>query len=296
MSWLVQRTLQLSLLWVFVGFGLSAGHPPSRSSQLSVYQGQPLSLGNERRQCQKALKFFGLQSSFNPSRADNAQLFNAWDTAERIHGPRSWQAQELFELYNVVSEPHGSLETSQTFLLKLRSGHGESETRDALNELSDLLRTKTSWELKATLASAGILALNAPPTAELHQILGDPVFSLTATVGLIGSIYAVSKGLESKTISPNNRFLAETTRILTNSSSRHMSHLQWKTTVPVIDLIESLKSKLSSSEFYRLNEWIWSQSSTRVEVIFDHNITRGSEGSPRLVNVVRLRPITEEIP
>ena len=292
----VQRVLKLSLVCGFVVSSLSAGQPPSRSSQLSVYQGQPLSIGKNFSQCQRALKFFGAQSSFNASRADNAQLFNAWDVAERVHGPRSWQAQELFDLYNAVSDPQSTSETGQTFLLKLRTGQGDSETREALNELSDFLRTKTSWELKATLATAGIIALNAPPTAEIHQILGDPVFSLSATVGLIGSVYAVSKGLESKTFNPNNRFLAETKRILTNNTSRHMSHLQWKATVPVFDLMGSLKSKLSSSELYRLNEWIWSQSSTQVEAIFDHNITRSSDGSPRLVNVVRLRAIPGEIP
>jgi hypothetical protein len=57
-----------------------------------------------------------------------------------------------------------------------------------------------------------------------------------------------------------------------------------------------MKKKTSSTTFYYLSQWIYAQQTNFVEVIFDHNMSVDSQGSPVFVNAVRIARADEQNP
>ncbi len=286
--WLVLGILALAITTVLNSERLNA-----KDRQISLQTSKATPFLEDQKKCLKALKILGTASPRFLTEAEHKQFFQAWDLAEKTYGPESTEARDLFQLYAQVTEssPHTNLE--EPFLLKVSSTFGAIDSKDHLNEWSQILRRKTPVSLKAVMASAAVASLMTPPVEAIHHMMGDPLFSLSSAAAVVGSTLLLSKGLESKVISPNNRFLSQAERILENPGAHHTAHLQWRVRMPALPLLDELKKRTSSTTYYYLSEWIYSQQTNFVEVIFDHNMSVDSQGSPAFVNAVRIARASE---
>ncbi len=268
----------------------------ARDRRIAFQSNSPGTFLEDQRQCSKALRVFGIASPRKLSEAEHNQFYQAWDLAEKTYGPQSKEARDLFQLYALITEQQPNADLGQPFLLKVTSSSGAPDSRDHLNEWSQVLRKRTPLSLKAILASAAAATLITPPAQAIHHMMGDPIFSLSSAVAVVGSTLLISKGLESKVVNSNNRFLAQAERILSEPHTRHTAHLQWRVRMPALDLLDDLKKRTSPTTFYHLSEWIYAQQSLFVEVIFDHNMAVDPQGSPQFVNAVRIAPASEQNP
>jgi len=282
------RGLVVGVLALTVPSVSDTDHLNAKDRQISFQTSEAGTFLEDQRQCLRALKIIGTASPQRLSDAEQNLFYQAWDLAEKTYGPQSAQARDLFQLYALVTESLPNTDLDKPFLLKVTSSFGETISQDHLNEWSQILRRKTPVSLKAVMATAGVASLMTPPVEAIHHMMGDPLFSLSSAAAVVGSTLLLSKGLESKVINPNNRFLSQAERILENPSARHTAHLQWKVRMPALALLDELKKRTSSTTYYYLSEWIYSQQTNFVEVIFDHNMSVDSQGSPAFVNAIRI--------
>jgi hypothetical protein len=272
---------------------LDAERLNAKDRRISYQTSEATSFLEDQKGCLKALTTLGTAVPRFLTEAEHKQFFQAWDLAEKTYGPQSNEARDLFQLYSQVTERSPRTDLDKPFLLKVSSSFGETDSKDHLHEWDQVLRRKTSVSLKAVMASAAIASLMTPPVEAIHNMMGDPLFSLSSAAVVVGSTLLLSRGLESKVISPNNRFLSQAKRILENPSARHTTHLQWRVRMPALTLLDELKKRTSSSTYYYLSEWIYSQQTNFVVVIFDHNMSVDPRGSPTFVNAVRIARATE---
>jgi hypothetical protein len=268
----------------------------AQNRQISFQSSEASPFLEDQKKCLRALKMIGVAAPRSLSEAEHAPFYQAWELAERTYGPQSKEARDLFQLYDLVTERQPHLDLEKPFLVKVTSSFGETASKDHLNEWAEVLRRRTPASLKAVMASAAIASLMTPPVESIHQMMGDPLFSLSSAVAVVGSTLLLSKGLESKVVSPSNRFLSQAERILENPNARNTTHLQWRVRMPALSLLDEMKKKTSSTTFYYLSQWIYAQQTNFVEVIFDHNMSVDSQGSPVFVNAVRIARADEQNP
>lgn len=292
---MILRHLVGLIFWVglLTPLSLRASH---RTSQLQLQTEASFERSTNYQKCIRALRIFGTKRAPNLSSEESAQLFTAWDLAERAYGSKSPEAQDLFDLYEAVTNPRDHQRADRIFVLKTAYSYGDEAATDQLNEWIDLIRKKTSWEMKAVLTTAGITALGSAPLIDAQRLLGDPLVSLAASVGLVGSIYVASKALENKSVNSNNRFIYQAQRLLADDQSRNMSHFQWKVSVAKAALLDDMRSRMSSTEHYLLSRWIWEDPADLVDVVFDHNMARNHNGTIQFLSTARVMRASQENP